>query len=488
MKKMINKRMEEIINLCMKNGLNPFPVVFEIVTQSTMNNIIAYGLPTRARHWSHGKSYDYYKSHGEMGFSKIYEIILNNNPSYAFMMDTNTDVQNLFITAHCMAHSDFFKNNYLFQSTDRNMIHHAAEHATRIDSYIEKYGLEKVEHIMDIGFALDDHIDWHKGLYRNSYPKKKVIKTKLPIGEFDDVIYSKKKRKKYVIERTIGQKFPPYLEKDLLWFFINYAPLDDWEKDILDIIREESFYFYPQKMTKVLNEGWASYWHAEIMYQYDLSPEEHLDFCRSHERVVQPGKNAFFINPYFLGYKILKDVEKRWDEQYGKGAGKKKLFEIVATEDDISFIRNYLTPKLVEELKLFTYGYAEDYPENHEGPKYIEIKEKIRDEIVELLVKPLYNGGVPKVVVSEVGSEGTLILKHESEDMGTIEQHFSKKTLSYIWDLWTAPIELHTKNDDGKDIQICFDEAGAYIKSLDEIILEEDDEDDNLFKSSLIIP
>lgn len=465
---MLNKRMEEIIDLALKNGLDPFPVVFEEVERSTMTNVISYGLPTRARHWSYGRSYDYHKTYGEMGFSKIYEIILNNNPSYAFMMDTNTEVQNLFITGHCIGHSDFFKNNCMFKGTDRGMIYHAAEHAGRIEKYIEIYGLDRVEHLMDIGFALDEHIDWHKGVNRKPYSSKRVITYYKSPGEFDDVIL---KHPKYTTKITENEKFPPYPEKDLLWFFINYAPLEDWEKDVLDIVREESYYFYPQKMTKIMNEGWASYWHAELMYQYDLKPDEFLDFVRTHEKVIQPGGNAFNINPYYLGFKIFKNIEKKWDEQYGKGAGREKIFQVRKEEDDISFIRNYLTSDLIEELKLFTYGYVKDYDE--EEIKLIEIKEKLCDEVVEGLVRPLYNGGVPKITVLKIGQEGTLILNHDSEGYGTLDYAFAKKTIEFVWDLWAAPVELHTKNEKGGDIVICFDEAGAHIIDDDNDLEEE---------------
>lgn len=483
--------MEEMTKLAIDSGLDPFPVVFEVVERSTMNNVVAYGLPTRARHWSYGRSYDYQKTYGEMGFSKIYEVILNNNPSYAFMMDTNSEIQNLFITAHCLAHSDFFKNNCMFKNTDRNMIHHAAEHAGRIENYIERYGFERVEHLMDIGFSLDDHIDPHKGLHRKAYAGKRVKMHYRKPGEFDDL----GRKKKYVVREVLNDHFPPHPEKDLLWFLINYAPLEEWEKDVLDIIREEAYYFYPQKMTKIMNEGWASYWHAELMYNFDLSPEEHMDFARDHEKVVQPGANPFRINPYFLGYRIFRDIEKRWDEEYGEGAGKKKIFEVRAEDDDISFLRNYLTADLVEELNLFTFGYQQDYPEDWDDRKLIEIKERLRDEVVETMVRPLYNGGAPKIVITEIGQEGALILQHDSEELGTLEQAFAKRTLEYVWDLWAAPVELHAKDDDGSNIAICFDEAGAYIKDLDEELSfddedeeEEEDKAPRLVGNRIIVP
>lgn len=480
---MDNKRVEELEKLAKDLGLDFFPVIFETVSKETMNNICSYGLPTRARHWSYGRSYDHQKTYGEMGYSKVYEVILNNNPSYAFLLDTNSEVQNLFVASHCFSHSSFFKENCMFQKTDRNMISHSAEHAGRIEDYIEKYGLEKVEHLMDICFALDEHIDWHKGVYRKAYPNRQMKTFNPQKKEFDDLLDPKKSFKP--IKKVINKKIPPHPEKDLLWFIMNYAPLEDWEKDVLDIIREESHYFYPQKMTKIMNEGWASYWHAEIMYNYTgLSSQEYLDFVRDHEKVVRPGSNPFRINPYFLGFRIFKDIEKRWDKEHGAGAGKKKIFEVMKNEDDVSFLRNYLTTDLVQDLKLFTYGYAncggscgscDDCGE----PKYIEIKERLRDEVVETLVKPLYNCGVPKITVQEIGKEGTLVLKHESEEVGVLEQRFASKTLEYLWDLWAAPIELHTLNDDGSPLVLYFDEGGYQkINSDDEMDFSEDDEEE----------
>lgn len=482
------KRFDEVTELAKELGLDPFPVVYNVIERSTMFNICAYGLPTRARHWSYGRSYDSLKSHGEMGFSKIYEIILNSNPSHAFMLDTNTEVQNLFITAHCAGHSHVFKHNYLFENSNRNMIRHAAEHSGRIEEYEERFGFEKVEHIMDIGFALCNHINWHKGLYRKPYGKKKIVYNQRKRGEFDDLLL--KKQKPSVEKKTVNNKFPPHPEKDLLWFFINYAPLEDWEKDILDIIREEYFYFYPQMQTKIVHEGAASYWHAEIMYNYKgLTPSEYIDFLRDHEKVVQPGGNPFRINPYFLGFRILKDIEKRWDESHGKGYGKKKMFEVIREENDISLIRNYLTAELVEDLKLFTYGYAKDYPKDHRGEKYIEIKERMRDFVVEELVKPLYNNGNPVISIIEIGPEGKLIMKHESPEVSTLDHKFASKTLEYIWDLWAAPIELYTKDDEGEDLILCFDEAGYYEKKPEELLdfLEEEKEEELKEKTSRII-
>jgi stage V sporulation protein R len=466
----MDKRIQEVVQLSKDMGLDFFDIIFNVVENSTMFDLCSYALPIRARHWSYGRSYDYQKTYGEMGFSKVYEIILNNNPSHAFMLDTNTETENLFIAAHCCGHSHFFKNNYLFKNTNRNMIRHAAEHAGRVDKYIDKYGFEEVEHLMDVAFSLSYHIDWKKGLHRKRYSPKKIVHHKQKRGEFDDLWY--KKQKPTIIKRVINDKFPPHPEKDLLWFFTNYAPLEDWEKDVLDIVREEMFYFYPQIQTKILNEGFAVFWHARIMREY-LNGPEYIDFLKVHEKVVQPGGNPFRINPYYLGFKIFSDIEKRWDEKYGKGEGVKMVLEVAKNEDDVSFLRNYLTSDLVEKLKLFTYGYSRDYDDSYNGVKTIEIKNRMREEVIEALAKPLYNCGYPVISIVDISSEGHLIMRHDSTDMGTLDHKFAAKTLEYIWYLWAAPIELHIK-DEGKNVVLCYDEGGFSEKNNHE--MEEDEE------------
>jgi stage V sporulation protein R len=485
---MKDNRIADLEQIAKTNGLDFFPVVFEVVSVNTMNNVCAYGLPTRARHWSYGRSYDHQRIYGEMGFSKVFEMITNNDPSYAFVLDSNTEAQNLLIVAHCFGHSDFFKNNAMFKGTDRNMARHAAEHANRIDQYIELHGLDAVERIMDIGFSLGDHVDIHKGLYRNKYPKRHICEHPVHLEEFDDLLDPQKTKGPSRIREIVNATMPPHPEKDLLWFFIQYAPLEDWERDVLDIIREESFYFYPQRLTKIMNEGWAVYWHAELLHQYkDISPEEMIDFARTHERVVQPG-NSFDINPYYLGYRIFKDIEKRWDEKYAAGesdiTGRQKIFEVRRDEDDISFLRNYLTAELVKELKMFTFGREDEYGKNSEDDEdqeeiLYEIKSRMLEEVVEALVKPRYNNWAPKIVITDASSE-KICLRHDSDELGTLSFRYAEHMLEYVWELWAAPVELHTKDDDGREVILLFDEAGFSQRLLEEEFGFFDDDDEKM--------
>jgi len=482
---MKQERIEAIEKLAKENGLDFFPVVFEVVSANTMNNVCSYGLPTRARHWSYGRSYDHQRIYGEMGYSKVYEMITNNNPSYAFMLDSNTEAQNIMIVAHCYSHSSFFKNNVLFQGSDRNMARHAAEHADRIDKYIDQHGLDAVERMMDIGFGLDAHIDFHKGLYRKAYPSRHIRERVVKLGEFDDLLEPQKSKQPSRIKEIINAILPPNPEKDLLWFFINYAPLEEWERDILDIVREESFYFYPQAHTKIMNEGWASYWHAELLHQYkDISPEEHLDFARTHEKVLQPG-NPFSINPYYMGFKILKDIEKRWDKKYAAGesniTGRQKIFEVVKAEDDTSFLRNYLTLELADELKLFTFGREDDWENDDEDCDddiLYEIKSRMLEDIIEVMVRPRYNNWSPRIVITDASPE-KICLRHNSEELGTLSFKYAEHALEYIWELWAAPVELRVKDDEGQDVVLIFDEAGFSTKYIEDSFTFEDEEEED---------
>ncbi len=453
--KSLEKRFDEIKKISEDIGFDPFDINFEMVSNDIMNEICAYGLPTRARHWSHGAAFEHQKLYGEMGFSKVYEVILNNNPAYAFLLTTNKEIDNIMVAAHVIGHSHYFKQNTMFQNTDRNMVYHAAERSSRIESYIDEYGIEKVEKIMDIGFALDRHIDVHRGIFRNKYDAAKIVKVNHQRGEYDDVWGSKTPSVEY---KKIGYDIPPNPEKDFLWFFANYGKLENWEKDILEIIREESHYFYPQYMTKISNEGLASYAHTEIMHRLDLSPDEMIDFACTHERVVQPGSNPYRINPYYLGLKILKDIEKK--------SGKGKMFEACAVENDISLIRNYLSEELIYELGLFSYG-SKCEKTHSRGEKcnlcsFIEVKDKDLGKIINNLIKPMLNYGVPELAITKINGD-LMTIQHTPGDFGTLDYKYAERTLELMFQLWAAPIEILTVDEDDKEVALTYDETGFSV-------------------------
>jgi stage V sporulation protein R len=458
----MNKVLEERVAILEKQaddlGVDYYPLVYEIVGQETMLEVMSYGLPTRARHWSYGQSYEYQKMQGEMGFSKVYEVVLNNDPSYAFLLDTNSDTINTMIIAHVIGHSCVFKTNHLFKQTDNKMVYHAAERAQRIEGYIDAYGLQAVERLMDIGFALDKHIDWHKGIFRKPYENTSRFFKDIKKDEFSDILDPGGLSKKSV---KPNKKFPPNPEFDLLWFILTYSRvLEPWQVDVLDIIRKESYYFYAQYMTKILNEGMASLIHADLMHSTDcISHAEHLDFCKVHEKVVQPGGNKLNINPYFLGFSILNDVKNRWNKLNEDGEseidGMQKVFEIVRDEDDISFIRNYLTKELAEELKLFTYVGMK----MASGDEAIHVLGTELDMIKDSLTKDLHNYRSPLICITEI-DDGVLQLEHRSGDIGTLDHKHLAMTLEYMYEVWGEPINISTVDADGKRIHYTFDELG----------------------------
>jgi stage V sporulation protein R len=450
---MFEDRVVELETLAREQGLDFFMTSFEVVPQDIMTEIAAYGLPTRARHWSYGKVYQSQRLYGTMGLSKIYEIVLNSDPCLAFLLDTNPEIANLLVAAHVFGHVDFFKNNVSFADSNRQMINDAVSHALRIDAYIERHGLETVEHLMDIGFALDRHIDPHTGLRRQPYPTRRVVEKERPTLPYEDLFDPPDRSISYAIE---GEHLPPHPERDLLWFLITYGKLDDWQRDVLQIIREESYYFYPQFNTKIMNEGWASYWHAELFHLYDgVSPDEMIEFARLHAGVVNPG-GRFAVNPYYLGYSILVDIEKRWDDLHAAGkaalTGRQKLFEVRRSEDDISFLRNYLTTELVEKLQLFAYGSDCKHPPGQRcsNCENIVITDRERDAVVEALLTPRYNYGMPRIVVRDVVNN-ILHLEHLERATTFLDRQFANQTLAYIAELWKHPVYLLTSDEYGKD-------------------------------------
>jgi stage V sporulation protein R len=372
------------------------------------------------------------------------------------------------VAAHVFGHVHFFKNNIMFQKSDRNMVHRAAERATRIDKYIEQYGLDKVEGFMDMAFAIDNHIDWQKGIFRKRYENKRIVEEKVSFKEFEDLLNIKSNDKRSVRRRTEGAKIPPYPERDLLWFLINYAPLEEWERDVLSIIREESYYFYPIVMTKIMNEGFASFIHAELMYKcHNIDEQDHLEFCKCHSSVVSPG-NPFQINPYYLGFKIFTDIREKWDDLYKNGQseidGMQKILQVVKEEDDASFLRNYLTPELAMELGLFNYGYK--YNRNNEKKLteehgIVELKDRDLSKIVENIIRPTINYGAPLITIEEVDGE-TLLLEHK-DSFGALDIKYTEKVMEYLFKLWGGPIELKTYDKSKENFSYYYDESGFDI-------------------------
>jgi len=445
-------------------GLDPFPTHFELVPATIMYEFASYSLPGRFSHWTHGKAYYRQKMHYDLGLSKIYEMVVNTNPSYAFLMEMNNLLQNTFVAAHVFGHTDFFKNNAYFQHTSRRMIDKASIHAERIARYEFAHGKDEVERFLDAVLSIQEHVDYNL-LMRENDPGKKEEKAAAQVTSGYEDLWSleeKAKRAEEEREQLLSKppKFPEKPEKDLLQFLLLHAPhLEAWQRDIIEIVRTEMLYFVPQMQTKVMNEGWASLWHSRIMRRLGeigvISDADIIEFAQMHSGVLSPSRTS--LNPYYLGFKIFEDIERRWDnptkeeqERLGRkpGMGRQKIFEVRELDNDVSFLRNYLTEDLVKDLDLYLY--------RKEGDEWVIVEkdwEKVRDSIVASLT----NFGYPYLVVDNGDYRGNreLYIKHlyEGQELDLV---YAEKTLQYVYQLWGRPVHLETVYDD-KHILLSYD-------------------------------
>lgn len=256
--KALNYSIDQIMEIAEGFGLDFFPMRFEICPAEIIYTFGAYGMPTRFSHWSFGKTYHKMKLQYDLGMSKIYELVINSDPCYAFLLDSNSLVQNKMIVAHVLAHCDFFKNNVRFSNTRRDMVESMSATAERIKAYEERYGREVVETFIDDVLSIEEHIDPSLTKAKSSPDKsEKSFDSSSYYGNYEDLLQLD--AKKETLPAEIVNKFPDQPEKDILLFIEEHSRvLTDWQRDILTMLREEMFYFWPQMETKIMNEGWAS--------------------------------------------------------------------------------------------------------------------------------------------------------------------------------------------------------------------------------------
>jgi stage V sporulation protein R len=375
------------------------------------------------------------------------------------------------VMAHVYGHCDFFKNNYYFSKTNRRMVDGMANHAARLRKHIERQGLEKVESFVDVCLTLDNLIDPHSPYIVRRTPQVRSDEKKEETGEIPrlraksymdkyinppDFMESQKKR--IVAEKEKEKRFPEHPERDVLLFLIEHAPLERWERDVLEIIRDEAYYFAPQGMTKIMNEGWATYWHSKIMTERALNASEIIDYADHASGVTAsaPGQ----LNPYKLGVELYRHIEDRWNKgQFGKewdecqdmaqrkswdrrlGLGRKKIFEVRKLYNDITFIDEFFTEEFCRSEKFFSFGFNE-----RSGNWEIESREfkKVKDK----LLFRLTNFGQPFIYVEDGNFENRaeLLLKHKHEGTDLKMDH-ARDTLEGLARVWKRPVNLLTKVD-----------------------------------------
>ncbi len=477
------ERVREEIEAAARNyGLDFFETRFEVLDYEQINEVASYGgFPSRYPHWRFGMEFESLRKGYTYGLQKIYEMVINNDPCYAYLLECNHLVDQKLVMAHVYAHCDFFKNNNWFSKTNRKMIDEMANHSARVRRYMEKHGEERVEAFIDACLSIENLIDHHAPFIR----RRDADGRRSAAAEGDRVEVSKIRSKNYMDrymnpaaaleeerkrleeKRLERGRFPAEPERDVLLFLIENAPIEEWERDVLGMIREEAYYFAPQAQTKIMNEGWATYWHSKIMTEKIVTGAEVIDYADHHSGTlaVQPGQ----LNPYKLGVELYRDIEARWNRgKFGRdydecedlrekatwdlklGLGRDKIFEVRRIYNDVNFIDTFLTAEFCERQKLFSYRW------NEKKGRY-EIEDRTGKKVKAQILSLLTNFGNPFIVVADANyrNRGELLLRHRHEGVDLRIDH-ARDTLKNIASLWRRPVFLETAVE-GKGKLFSFD-------------------------------
>ena len=467
---------KEIKRIAKHYRLETYPNQIEIITaEQMMDAYSSIGMPINYHHWSFGKRFietERNYKHGHMGLA--YEIVINSDPCIAYLMEENTITMQALVIAHaCYGHNSFFKGNYLFQTwTDASSIIDYLLFARRyITECEEKYGIEEVEQLVDSCHALMNYgVDRYKRPQKISLveetarQKARADYLQTQVNSLWRTIPTQPKKTEEIQE----YRFPEEPQENLLYFIEKHAPLlEPWQREIVRIVRKISQYFYPQKQTQVMNEGWATFWHYTILnHLYDdglVTDRFIMEFLHSHTNVVaQPEYNHPHysgINPYALGFAMFTDIrricenpteeDKEWFPDIAGSNWLDTLHFAMKNFKDESFISQYLSPKVMRDFKLFAvddddhHNYVEvDAIHNEEG--YQAIREKLSSQ---------YNlsNNEPNIQIWNVDLKGdrSLTLRYVPHNrIPLADSH--KEVLKHLYRLWRFDVILEEELPDGR--------------------------------------
>ena len=506
--KEIVEQAEIIADHARREGLDFYPTIFEMLDWKQMAQVAAYGgFPQRYPHWRFGMEYERLRKQHRYGLGKIYEMVINNDPCYAYLLNDNMLVDHKTVIAHVYAHCDFFKNNVWFSKTHRRMMDEMANHATRVRRYIERHDQGRVEQLIDTFLSMEDLPDPHSAFIRRErrrLPRESrampepITAVRFPAKSYMDRYINppEKLARDRAHQEEEAQRakdrFPEEPLRDVLLFLLHNAPLEDWEADILSMIRKEAYYFAPQGQTKILNEGWASYWHSTLMTNYILRADEVVDYCDHHAGTLatSPGR----LNPYKVGIELLRDIERRWNtgrhghdydacddmtrrREWGKGKeptgrvvgrgspGREKIFQVRALYNDVTFLDEFLTPEFVEDQKLYQYRFDPN-------TKRIVVVDRDFDKIKRQMLFMLSNHARPYIYVMDGNyrNRGELYLAHQHTG-ADIEIKYAVETLKNLQKVWKRPVHLSARIDDDA-ILFTYDGEQSTQQQIDERIDE----------------
>lgn len=463
-------------------GLDFFNTIFEVVDHDQLSAVAAYGgFPTRYPHWRFGMEYEQLSKGYSYGLQKIYELVINNDPCYAYLLGSNGITDHKLVMAHVYGHCDFFKNNYWFSHTNRKMIDDMANHGNRIRDYMDRFGVEEVENFIDACLSIEDLIDiyaphikrreektkyefrdsteeTHEGPTATRFQAKSYMDSFVnPKGAMEAELEEKKK------ELEKKENFPPEPMRDIMLFLLEHANLKPWQIDVLSIIRDEAYYFAPQAQTKIMNEGWATYWHSTIMTRHGMADSDLICYADHCAGTLAGSRTR--LNPYKLGVELYRDIEDRWnrgafgdeyedcDDYQAKrnwdrklGLGRQKIFEVRRVHNDLTFIDEFLTLDFCRQHKLFSFGFNED-------SGYYEIESREFEKVKQRLLFNLTNVGRPIIYIKDGNykNRGELYLEHRFSGV-ELQTNYAQDTLANLYKLWKRPVHIETALEDAKVI------------------------------------
>jgi len=482
------ERQRQVIEaVARQQGLDFFETIFELVDFEQMNQIAAYGgFPQRYPHWRFGMEYERLRKQHTYGLGKIYEMVINNDPCYAYLLADNEPVDQKTVMAHVYAHGDFFKNNIWFSKTDRKMMDGMANHATRVHRHIDREGFETVEKFLDICLSLENLIDPYSPFMQRSEPSRRPLRPTLreqveravrfPAKPYMERFINPPERLREERERAEQaekarkQAFPSTPQRDVLGFLLRHAPLEDWQADLLDIVREEAYYFAPQAMTKIMNEGWATFWHSRMMTRYHLRADELVTYADHHAGTLATGPGQ--INPYKLGVELFRDIEDRWNRgRFGKEyeecesierrrnwdtglkQGLAKIFEVRRVYNDVTFIDEFLTPEFVDRHKLY------QYRRDPATGRMVVVNHDFKS-IKQTLLFMLTNHGQPYIYVVDgnYANRGELYLAHKHIGID-LDLKYAAECLKNLRLIWRRPVHVQARVKDDMLLLSCVNEG-----------------------------
>jgi spore cortex formation protein SpoVR/YcgB (stage V sporulation) len=475
-RELIAKYNDEIARVAGNFGLSTFPIQIEIISAEQMMDAYAsIGMPVYYHHWSFGKHFlstEQRYRRGQMGLA--YEIVINSNPCICYLMEENTMMMQALVIAHAAyGHNSFFKNNYLFTTwTSADAIVDYLLFAKKYIAECEKrYGLAAVEDILDSCHALMNYgVDRYK-----RPPKLSTNKEQLRQKEREEYmqrqindLWKTIPAKAVDPNQSAEERFPPEPQENLLYFIEKNAPLlTPWQREIVRIVRKIAQYFYPQRQTQVMNEGWATFWHYTILNQmYDeglLSDGYMVEFLQSHTNVVyQPpfdSQHYSGINVYALGFALYRDLrricehptseDRHWFPEIAGSDWHKTLNFAMRNFKDESFIAQYLSPKVIRDLRLFSI--VDDDKKNELEVASIHNDEGYR--AVRRALSEQYNlsNNEPDIQVYNVNRRGdrALTLRHVRHTRRPLADS-TDEMLKHVARLWGFTVRLETVYEDGK--------------------------------------